>query len=109
MSDGAIRFTAKMKGSSEVIRLLNRYPQKVETLFEQFQNHVGRLRGDTKKRLQKLAALERKFLIKALKRYKAIDPHFRTDAQRAFKEWRERLRECVEMCRNKWQSPPVLG
>ena len=34
MSDGTIRFTAKMKGSSEVIRLLNRYPQKVGRTLE---------------------------------------------------------------------------
>ena len=34
MSDGAIRFTAKMKGGSDVIRLLNRYPQKVGRTLE---------------------------------------------------------------------------
>lgn len=34
MSDNTIRFTAKMKGSSEVIRLLNRYPQKVGRTLE---------------------------------------------------------------------------
>ena len=34
MSDNAIRFTAKMKGGSDVIRLLNRYPQKVGRTLE---------------------------------------------------------------------------
>ena len=34
MSDGAIKFTAKMKGSSDVVRLLNRYPQKVGRTLE---------------------------------------------------------------------------
>ena len=34
MSDGTIRFTAKMKGGSDVVRLLNRYPQKVGRTLE---------------------------------------------------------------------------
>ena len=34
MSDNPIRFTAKMKGSSDVVRLLNRYPQKVGRTLE---------------------------------------------------------------------------
>ena len=34
MSDDTIRFTAKMKGGSDVIRLLNRYPQKVGRTLE---------------------------------------------------------------------------
>jgi hypothetical protein len=34
MSDNPIRFTAKMKGGSDVIRLLNRYPQKVGRTLE---------------------------------------------------------------------------
>ena len=34
MSDDTIRFTAKMKGDSEVIRLLNRYPQKIGRTLE---------------------------------------------------------------------------
>jgi len=34
MSDNPIRFTAKMKGGSDVIRLLNRYPEKVGRTLE---------------------------------------------------------------------------
>ncbi len=34
MSDGTIRFTAKMKGGSDVARLLNRYPGKVGRTLE---------------------------------------------------------------------------
>ena len=34
MSDGPIRFTAKMKGGSDVVRLLNRYPEKVGRTLE---------------------------------------------------------------------------
>jgi hypothetical protein len=34
MSDNPIRFTAKMKGSSDVIHLLNRYPEKVGRTLE---------------------------------------------------------------------------
>ena len=34
MSDGTIRFTAKMKGDSEVIPLLNRDPQKIGRTLE---------------------------------------------------------------------------
>ena len=34
MSDGTIRFTAKMKGGSDVVRLLNRYPQKIGRTLE---------------------------------------------------------------------------
>ncbi len=34
MSDGTIRFTAKLKGGSDVARLLNRYPQKVGRTLE---------------------------------------------------------------------------
>ena len=34
MSDGAINFTAKLKGGSDVARLLNRYPEKVGRTLE---------------------------------------------------------------------------
>ena len=34
MNDGYIRFTSKMKGGSDVARLLNRYPDKVERTLE---------------------------------------------------------------------------
>lgn len=34
MSDDAVRFTAKMKGGSDVARLLNRYPEKVGRTLE---------------------------------------------------------------------------
>jgi hypothetical protein len=34
MSDGTIRFTAKMQGGSDVARLLNRYPEKVGRTLE---------------------------------------------------------------------------
>ncbi len=34
MSDNPIRFTAKMNGSSDVVRLLNRYPEKVGRTLE---------------------------------------------------------------------------
>ena len=34
MSDSSVRFTAKMKGSSDVARMLNRYPEKVGRTLE---------------------------------------------------------------------------
>ena len=34
MSDNAVRFTAKMKGATNVARLLNRYPEKVGRTLE---------------------------------------------------------------------------
>jgi hypothetical protein len=34
MSDDSIKFTAKLKGASDVARLLNRYPEKVERTLE---------------------------------------------------------------------------
>lgn len=82
----------------------HRYSTQVETLLERFTNRVKKLQGDIGKRLQKLTALERRFLSKALRYYRALDPSFRADAKKALASLRDKLRECTEMYRKEWQG-----
>ena len=86
------------------------YPKRVETLLEKFRKKVDKLKMemDVRIREHKLAKLEKRTLAKGMKRYRALDPHFRRDARAALARFHSQLRDCAERYKRQWRlSDPV--
>lgn len=99
----AVKFE-HFKQITEAAVSAHRYKARAETLLKRFGRRAAKLRGDTDVRLQKLAALKRRYRAKAVKHYWALDPHFRANAKKALVELRRRLRECAEQYQRRWQG-----
>ncbi len=99
----AVKF-AHFEAMTEAAVKAHRYPERVATLAERFAAGAALLRGDTNRRLRRLAKLERQVLAEAIRLYDSLDRDFRASAKQALANCCERLTACAEFYRQTWQS-----
>ncbi len=65
----------------------HRYPLRVKTFAERFSARVSYLKGGASHQTKKAVRLKRRYLAKAVRLYRRLDPHFRQSARTAFFEY----------------------
>ena len=80
----------------------HRYPQKAMTLVELFKERVSGLQGGVEERIRKTRVLERKYRLRALRWYRSLDPHFRSDAKLALVDTMRSIRTHAERIQSQW-------
>jgi radical SAM superfamily enzyme YgiQ (UPF0313 family) len=88
---------------------VHRYPERVATLTEQFQEKVARLSGDVGKRLHRLAKLEERMVLDAMRLWQSLDRDFRAGAEETLEQCRRRLADCANTYRRAWQEMVGAG
>lgn len=104
---GAITQAVKFAHFQKITRAAvgaHRYPARVATLVERFQERLAELRGDVDKRLRKVARLERQVVNQATRLCASLDPGFRAGAQEALEQWRRYVNDCANAYRQTWQG-----
>lgn len=94
---------------TEAAATAHRYPERVATLAERFQEQVAALRGDAKKCLRQLAKLEQRFTAEATRLCHSIPRDFRANAQECLERWKTgEFAALVRHCRDNLMGTPTL-